>query len=104
MVVVRGVNVYPGLIEELVRSLPEITEYRVRFDFRPAMVEMGIEMETTPDCAKPAHTAALLEEAVHAALNLRVPVRPLPVGSLPRFEMKSQRWLRIPRDSADPAA
>ena len=38
---------------------------------------------------------ANLAESFQAALNLRVPVSHLPVGSLPRFEMKAQRWLKV---------
>ena len=34
MVVVRGVNVYPSLVEEIVRGYPEVTEYRVQLDCR----------------------------------------------------------------------
>jgi hypothetical protein len=30
---------------------------------------------------------------LHTAFNLRVPILLAPAGSLPRFEMKSSRWL-----------
>jgi phenylacetate-coenzyme A ligase PaaK-like adenylate-forming protein len=36
-----------------------------------------------------------IEQSFQTALNLRVPVRLLAPGSLPRFEMKAQRWARI---------
>jgi phenylacetate-CoA ligase len=93
MVVVRGVNVYPSLIEEIVRAHPEVTEYRVRFKRSGAMMEMSLEFETQTESSAPG-IQTRLEQALQAALNLRVPVQPLPTGSLPRFEMKSQRWLR----------
>jgi phenylacetate-coenzyme A ligase PaaK-like adenylate-forming protein len=58
------------------------------------MAELLIEIEAVSDCANPAALVPRLEESFHAALNLRIPVRLLPPGSLPRFEMKAQRWVR----------
>jgi phenylacetate-CoA ligase len=95
MVVVRGINVYPGLIEEIVRAHPEVTEYRVQIDCRPAMAEMTLEFEAPSDCADPQFVVECLEQSLRNALTLRIPVRRLPPNSLPRFEMKSQRWVKI---------
>jgi phenylacetate-CoA ligase len=95
MVVVRGVNVYPSLVEEIVRARPEVAEYRVQLDCRQAMTEISLELEPTADCPSPKSLQEQLEQAFKSALNLRVPVRLLPTGSLPRFEMKSQRWVRV---------
>jgi len=95
MVVVRGVNVYPSLIEEIVRGCPEVAEYRVELDCRQALMELSVEIE--PD-AKTTETSSLqnqLERSLQTALNLRIPVRLLSPGSLPRFEMKAQRWTKI---------
>jgi len=94
MVVVRGVNVYPSLLEEIVRAYPEVTEYRVQFDCRNAMVEMSLDFESSVETANHSLQHAL-EQSLQTALSLRVPVRPLPPGSLPRFEMKAQRWVKI---------
>jgi phenylacetate-CoA ligase len=95
MVVVRGVNVYPSLVEEIIRSCPEVAEYRVQLDCRKAMIELSLEVEPTADCADLASLQSHLEQSCQAALNLRIPVHLLPSGSLPRFEMKTQRWARI---------
>jgi phenylacetate-CoA ligase len=95
MVVVRGVNVYPGLVEEIVRGCPEVTEYRVQLDCRSAMTQMSLEVEPVPDCHDLATLQDRLEQSFQSTLNLRVPVRLLPAGSLPRFEMKAMRWHRI---------
>ncbi len=59
------------------------------------MRELSVEVEpaaTHPDASS---LPRRLEEVFQTALNLRVPVRLLPPGSLPRFEMKAQRWIRI---------
>jgi phenylacetate-CoA ligase len=95
MVVVRGVNVYPSLIEELVRARPEVAEYRAQLDCRQAMAELTLEVEPEPTRGDPLVLQKELERSLQTALNLRVPVRLLPPGSLPRFEMKAQRWKRV---------
>ena len=95
MVVIRGVNVYPGLVEELVRACPEVSEYRVRLDCRRAMAELCLEVETAPGSPALPSLQRRLEQAFQTVLNLRVPVLLLPPGSLPRFEMKAQRWVRV---------
>jgi phenylacetate-CoA ligase len=95
MVVVRGVNVYPGLVEEIMRGCAEVIEYRVDLDCRSAMAELAIEVEAAPGTPDLASLPRRLEQAFQTALNLRVTVRLLPPGSLPRFEMKSVRWTKI---------
>jgi phenylacetate-coenzyme A ligase PaaK-like adenylate-forming protein len=35
-----------------------------------------------------------LEKALTEAFSLRIPVESVEPGSLPRFEMKAQRWVR----------
>jgi phenylacetate-CoA ligase len=95
MVVVRGVNVYPALIEEVVRCFPDVTEYRVQLDCRGAMTELLLQIETAPECTNPERIADNLNQSFYATLNLRVPVKVLPQGSLPRFEMKANRWVKL---------
>jgi phenylacetate-CoA ligase len=95
MVVVRGVNVYPSLIEDIVRSCPDIAEYRVQLDCRQAMTELSIEIEPNAGCSDSGSLQRGMERALQTILNLRIPVTSLAPGSLPRFEMKSQRWTRI---------
>ena len=94
MVIVRGVNVYPSAVEDIVRAFPEVTEYRVQLDCRQAMTELALEIEVADSAAPPA-LQRRLEQTFQSLLNLRVPIRLLPPGSLPRFEMKAQRWVRV---------
>lgn len=93
MLIVRGVNVYPSLIEEIVRTA-EVSEYRVRMDGNTAMRELVIDIEPASDCPNPTALQQRLELSLQSALNLRIPVRLLLPGTLPRFEMKAQRWIR----------
>ncbi len=94
MVLIRGVNVYPGAVEAIIRKHPEVAEYRVRVGAERSMAEMALEIEPAPDCAAPAALAERIQEALRAAFSLRVPVKAVPPNSLPRFEMKAKRWLR----------
>ncbi|HTL57447.1 MAG TPA: AMP-binding protein [Candidatus Limnocylindrales bacterium] len=94
MVVVRGVNIYPSLIEEIVRGCTAVAEYRVQVDCRQPMAELSLEVETV-DAGVASSLKNQLEEAFHTTLHLRIPVRVLPPGSLPRFEMKAQRWIKL---------
>jgi phenylacetate-CoA ligase len=87
MVVVRGVNVYPSAIETLVRQFPEIGEFRVTLDRSGAMTELRLEIEGSES------TASALHDRIRSSLALRVPVTPVPPGTLPRFEMKARRWV-----------
>lgn len=93
MVIVRGVNVFPSAVDEIVRSFPEITEYRVNVNRARSLPEIRVEIELTPDCAEADTLAARLEAAFQTALNLRVPVTITTPGTLPRFEMKAKRWV-----------
>ncbi len=95
MVVVRGVNIYPSLIEEIVRACPEVIEYRVQLDCRKSMTELSLEIEPDQNGGGTSSLQTRLERSLQTVLNLRVPVRLLPPGSLPRFEMKAQRWTRV---------
>jgi phenylacetate-CoA ligase len=95
MLVVRGVNVYPSAIEQLVRSCGAVAEYRVEIHTDRALPEIKIQLEPAPDCANEAGLAERLETAMRTAFNLRVAVSVVPSGNLPRFEMKAKRWARV---------
>jgi len=94
MVVVRGVNVYPTAVDELVRGVDGVAEYRVEVDRRAAMLELRLVAEPGPG-----HEAAVvctsLERAFREAWNLRGQVEPAAAGELPRFELKARRWVEL---------
>ena len=95
MVIVRGVNVYPGAVEEVVRGLPDIAEYRTEIRHDGALTEISIQIEPAPQCTDAGELAHHLENALRAAFALRIPVVPVPGGTLPRFEMKARRWVKL---------
>ena len=92
MVVVRGVNVYPSAVEEIVRGCGGVAEYRVEVSVANSLTELGLMVEPLSDCGDPAALVRRLQNAFETTLALRVPVSLAQPGSLPRWEMKSQRW------------
>jgi phenylacetate-CoA ligase len=101
MVIVRGVNLYPSAVEEVLRGFPEIAEYQVNVDNSRSLAEFRLMVEPRPDCAEPAALMARVQETLQRVFNLRMPVTQAPPGSLPRFEMKARRWkfARQPHDA-----
>jgi len=91
MVVVRGVNVYPSAVEEIVRSDGGVAEYRVTISRNDALAEMSVEVE--PNDSGDNGLAKRLAKAFHESLSLRVPVTLVEPGALPRFELKAKRWV-----------
>ena len=88
MIVVRGVNLYPTSVDAVVRRFEEVVEYQVVVDETPTMTEVSVRAEASPKLANS------LEKALTEAFSLRIPVESVETGSLPRFEMKAQRWVR----------
>ncbi len=94
MVVIRGVNVYPSAIEEIVRSCPGVAEYQVEVSTAKTMPELSLQIEPAPGCTNVADLVRRLERSFETALALRVIITLAPAGTLPRFEMKGKRWIR----------
>ncbi len=93
MICVRGVNVYPAAVDQIVRGQPGVAEYRVTVARRHGLAELELEIEPAGD-GDPPRLVEQLAERFRAALSLRVPIRVVGPGELPRFEMKAKRWVR----------
>jgi len=85
MLIVRGVNVYPSALADVLHRFPAVTEYRVIVTKEGEMDEIALQVECPP-AILPA-----IQEELRIALNLRVPVEAVEPGSLPRFELKARR-------------
>jgi phenylacetate-CoA ligase len=94
MVVVRGVNLHPSAVEEVVRGFERVAEYRVESCRGSTMEEIRLLVEPVPG-AEGAMLAGEVEGALRAVFNLRIPVTAVGTGTLPRFELKANRWVRI---------
>ena len=90
MLIVRGVNVYPAAIDDLVRSQIGAAEYEVEIRGDGGLDELLLKIEAA-DNFEPDHVA----RTIHQRLNIRVAVRQVPVGSLPRYDLKARRYKRV---------
>jgi phenylacetate-CoA ligase len=76
MLVVRGVNIFPGAIDDIVRGFPEVVEHRLTVGTRESLDELQLEIEDRLNA--PDRVARELQ----LRLGLRVAVEAVPVGSL----------------------
>ena len=95
MVIVRGVNIFPSAIEETIRGTPDIAEYRVQVRHTDGLHDLAIEVEPAKPSSDPGKLTVRLQERLREVLSIRIPVTLVPPGTLPRFEMKAHRWVRL---------
>ncbi|MSU64515.1 MAG: phenylacetate--CoA ligase family protein [Opitutus sp.] len=89
MVVVRGVNLYPGAVDAVVRAVAGVQEYLVEIDQRGTLPEVTVRFEATVEGHDP---GADLAKQLRGAFSLRIEVEKVARGTLPVFEMKARRW------------
>jgi phenylacetate-CoA ligase len=87
MLVVRGVNIFPGGIDDIVRGFPEVVEHRLTVSTRESLDVLSLEVEDR--LAAPSRIA----DELRLRLGLKVDVTNVPLGSLPRFEGKGRRLI-----------
>jgi phenylacetate-CoA ligase len=87
MVVIRGMNVFPSAIEQVLREFDELGEFRITFYNEPsAMDEVKVEVEL----ARPSQGRAI-QARLRTRLGLRVRIVPLQPGILPAPSGKARR-------------
>lgn len=89
--IIRGVNVFPSAIENIVRRFNEIGEFAVDVHRRGELDEMEIRIEANG--SEPGAIAAAVGQEIRNGLGLRVLVKPVPYGTLPRFDLKARRFV-----------
>ena len=95
MIVIRGVNVFPSAIENVMREFPEIEEFRIETFERGAMRELKVMIE--PGAVQDSTLG--LRDRVSSRMRERIGLRPeielVSPGSLPRFELKAKRFFKM---------
>lgn len=89
MLVVRGMNIFPSSVEQIMHSFPEVAEYRLTVRKRGEMDEMTIEVED--HLRQPGRIA----EELQLRLGVKIDVRLVELASLPRFEGKGKRFIDL---------
>jgi phenylacetate-CoA ligase len=95
MTIVRGVNVFPSAVENLLREFPDIEEFRVEISAQSAMQQMKIILEPRPDTSALHGLAEEVGQRVRERIGLRAQVETVTPGSLPRFELKAKRFFKV---------
>jgi phenylacetate-CoA ligase len=94
MVVVRGVNVFPSAVENVIREFPEIEEFRIEIFERQAMREIKLVLEP-----RAGESITGFRDEVITRVRERIGLRPEIVlvspGTLPRFELKAKRFFKL---------
>jgi phenylacetate-CoA ligase len=87
MMIIRGMNIYAGAVEQILRSFPEVVEYRLTARKRGELDELVVEVED--HLQQPARIA----EELRLRLGLKIEVHCVTSLSLPRFEGKGRRFV-----------
>ena len=104
MLIVRGVNVFPSEIEEVVLEHPALGgQYAIVLDRRTAMTNLEVRCELE-SAADPEPVERELRGLLEQRLRVRTDVYALPPGTLPRQETGKARRVFERLDEGDPLA
>jgi phenylacetate-CoA ligase len=96
MVTIRGVNVYPTAIENVIRQFATVDEFQVTVSVLNEMYQLEVQIEVVSG-NDAEHVRAHVEQAIYHALSLRTTVTVADPGTLAHFEMKARRFRRLDR-------
>jgi len=91
MFTVRGVNLYPSQVEDIVRRHPNIGEFVIERRRVREMDEVALVLEIEGTDA----STERLEADLRQALGVRLECRVVPAGTLPHSELKSRRIVLV---------
>lgn len=94
MVKVRGVQITPQMIEEIVRAFPEVAEFFTTVESRGGLDSLLIKVELANDLTPQSSLEVLrkIKEQFKTHIGLTPEVEVVPSNSLPRFELKARRF------------
>jgi len=87
MMVIRGVNLFPSSIEQIIRSFPEVIEFRTTAYKKGEMDDVTVEVEDRLDATE------RIARELQLRLGLRIQVQNVPIGSLPRCDTNANRFV-----------
>ena len=94
MIIVRGVNIFPSATENLIRQHEGVDEFRVTIITRQQMAELQIEIECA-DSIDSDNMCQAMSADFQRQLGLRPIIKAVPCHTLPRFELKAKRFIKI---------
>ena len=95
MVVVRGINVFPTMIAEVINAIDSLSgEYRIMLEHLPPYDYLPIEIELVSNLSDQAGLAQHIENKIKHNVGASAKVTLLAPHALPRTEGKSKRVIR----------
>lgn len=94
MIVVRGVNVFPSAIENVLREFTEIEEFRVEIFERAAMKEIKLILEPRSEPSAVKGLGEGVGQRMRERIGLRPEIELVAPGTLPRFDLKAKRFFK----------
>lgn len=88
MITIRGINVFPSAVENIVRRHPEVVEFAIEVHQQREMHELRLKVEIAGEANG---VIERLAQAFSNDLRIRANIEQVADGSLPRFELKSRR-------------
>jgi phenylacetate-CoA ligase len=95
MIIVRGVNIFPSAIENIMREFTEIEEFKIETFMREELRELKLVIEPRADCAARDTLNDRVARRFRERLGLRPQVENVAPGTLPRFELKARRFYKL---------
>lgn len=96
MITIRGNNLYPSALEDIIRQFSDVAEYRIELRTVKAMQHLKIEIEPVASMSSAATgLASRIGDTIRDRWNFQVEVVAVSPGVLPRFEMKGKRFVRV---------
>ena len=93
MVVVRGVNVFPNALANIVENYIQAgDDYQIEAYKKTGIDEIAIKLEIREEEKREALQRAIQDE-IKRKLNLRVGVELVPKGTIPKFDYKAKRFI-----------
>ncbi len=87
--IVRGVNVFPSAVENLVRRVSGVGEFAIDVYRRDSLDDIEIRVEVIE--GQPEEVVGDVVKELRMGLGIRIKVDPVPFGTLPRFDLKARR-------------
>lgn len=94
MLLIRGNNVYPSALEELIRRHGEVAEFRIEVTDTKPLPQVRIDVEPWPGTPSPQRLADTIRTSIRDTLLFQPEVCVVPPDTLPRFELKASRFIR----------
>ncbi len=97
MLTIRGNNIYPAALEDIIRQVDGVAEFRIELHTVKAMQHIRLEIEPNAGLGASDVTSlvAQIGDTIKTRWHFQAEVVAVAPGSLPRFDMKARRFVRL---------